>query len=129
MLQIYIADDNTEFANYLATVAQRDGWETEVCANGRILLNRLSAGVGPAFVLVDINMPEMDGIEAIKGIAELDRDLHLRFMTGGDDTTIFAAKLIAQARNLTVGPNIFKPIGMDDLKALLHAQSKVLRAH
>lgn len=129
MLQIYIADDNIEFANYLAAVAQREGWKTDICANGRILLNHLSAGTGPAFVLVDINMPEMDGIEAIKGIAELDRDLHLRFMTGGDDTTIFAAKLIAQARNLTVGPNIFKPISLDDLTVLLRAQSKVLTAH
>ena len=38
MNQIYIADDNVESAEYLAAVAQLEGWATEVCVNGKELL-------------------------------------------------------------------------------------------
>jgi hypothetical protein len=32
--KLYIADDNSEFADYLSTVAIRLGWTVEVCKNG-----------------------------------------------------------------------------------------------
>lgn len=128
MNQLYIADDNTDFAKYVARVASSGGWEVETCENGRALLERLATGDGPAFLLIDINMPEMDGIEAIEGLAELDRPLRLRFITGGTDAAILAAKMIAQARNLTVGRNVYKPIGKQDLTTLLHEEAEALEA-
>eukprot|EP00558_Chaetoceros_sp_UNC1202_P014333 CAMPEP_0197258006 /NCGR_PEP_ID=MMETSP1429-20130617/80684_1 /TAXON_ID=49237 /ORGANISM="Chaetoceros sp., Strain UNC1202" /LENGTH=42 /DNA_ID= /DNA_START= /DNA_END= /DNA_ORIENTATION= len=42
-------------------------------------------------------MPEKDGIEVIEGLAEIDRPLRFRFMTGGADAPMLAAKLMARA--------------------------------
>lgn len=128
MNYLYIADDNTDFAKYVATVARSGGWTVVTCENGGTLLERLAAGDGPAFLLIDVNMPEMDGIEVIEGLAELDRPLRIRFITGGTDAAIMAAKMIAQARNLTVGRNIYKPIEKHDLTTLLHEEAEVLEA-
>lgn len=126
MFQIYIADDNVDFADYLATLARQRGWSTEVCYNGTDLLDRLSMSNGPALVLIDINMPEMDGIEAIEGIVEVDRPLHMRFMTGGSDSSIVAAQMIAKARDLKVGRNVYKPLSKDNFLEILESESGAL---
>jgi CheY-like chemotaxis protein len=120
--KLYIADDNSEFAEYLTTVASRLGWTVEVCKNGNELLDLLLAGDEPAVVLVDINMPEKDGIEVIEGLSEIERPLRFRFMTGGADAPMLAAKLMARARNLSVGRNLYKPIPMDTLKGVLNEE-------
>lgn len=117
--KLYIADDNIEFAEYLRTVAERSGWEVETCLNGNELLALLESGEGPAVVLVDINMPEKDGIEVIEGLSDFSRPLRYRFMTGGADAPMLAAKLMARARNLSVGRNLYKPIPMETLKNVL----------
>jgi CheY-like chemotaxis protein len=120
--KLYIADDNSEFAEYLTTVASRLGWTVETCTNGNELLELLLAGDEPAVVLVDINMPEKDGIEVIEGLSEITRTLRFRFMTGGADAPMLAAKLMARARNLSVGRNLYKPIPMDTLKRVLNEE-------
>lgn len=126
MKQLYIADDNEEFAQYLATVARQEGWDSTISANGKQLIESLQSGNGPAVVIIDINMPEMDGIEAIESIVGIDRPLRVRFITGGSDSSIIAAKMIASARDLAVGGSIYKPISMEAFKALLSEELEAL---
>jgi CheY-like chemotaxis protein len=119
MYQLYIADDNVEFAAFLSTVAKSEGWSVEVCTNGRELIEALKDGGGPAFLVVDINMPEMDGIEVIDGLQLIDRPLRMRFITGASDSSLVAATMIATARSLEVGRSMFKPILLADFTAVL----------
>lgn len=126
MKQLYIADDNADFSQFLATVAQQDGWVVNMSANGKQLIENLQDGRGAAFVLVDIQMPEMDGIEAIEKIVDVDRPLRIRFITGGQKSSIIAAKMIASARRLAVGPSLYKPISMEAFRELLSEESEAL---
>ena len=119
MSHLYVADDNIEFSEFLATVAKREGWTVSLCSNGVELLEKLRSEDGAAFALVDINMPEMNGIEVIDDIAEIDRPLRIRFVTGGSDVTLLAAKMIASARSLSVGRSVFKPVTLDAFCKLL----------
>lgn len=128
MSHIYVADDNTEFAEFLATVAKREGWTVSLCSNGIELLEKLQSEDGPAFVLVDINMPEMNGIEVIDDMSEIDRPLRVRFVTGGSDATLLAAKMIASARSLSVGRSVFKPVTLDAFRKLLNEEEAKLAA-
>ncbi|WP_165354740.1 response regulator [Tropicimonas sp. IMCC6043] len=126
MPQVYIADDNHEFATFVAVVSRQAGWDAVTCENGRQLLDTLREERGPALVLLDINMPVLDGIEAIEEIVDLDRRLLVRFMTGGADAPIIAARMIASARDLTVGRNIFKPVSKARLEEILDEAATVL---
>lgn len=126
MKQIYIADDNEEFSQYLSTVAQKEGWAVSVSENGKQLIRKLQSGEGAAFVLVDINMPEMDGIEAIESIVKIDRPLRVRFITGGQDSSIIAARMIASARDLEVGRSVYKPITLSAFRELLSEEAEAL---
>ncbi len=126
MKQLYIADDNTGFSEYIATVASREGWVPVICVNGQEIVEQVASGSGSALLIVDIYMPEMDGIEAIEGLVDVDRQLRFLFITGGADAPLLAAKMIAEARNLSVGRNIFKPLGKNDLIALLEQEAREL---
>lgn len=127
MKQIYIADDNEDFAQFLSAVARQEGWTVSISANGKKLIENLRSGNGAAFVLIDIKMPEMDGIEAIERIVEIDRPLRIRFITGGQHSEIIAAKMIASARSLEVGRSIYKPISMNAFKSLLAEEADALK--
>jgi len=81
--QIYIADDNKDFADTIADVAEREGWDVKTCTNGLELLDAVKSSDGPGLLLVDVNMPEMDGIEVIKSLVHVQRPLRIHFMTGG----------------------------------------------
>lgn len=71
-------------------------------------------------------MPEVDGIEAIEGLVDLERPLRIRFITGGTIPPVLAAGMIAKARDLVVGPSVFKPLSKSDLVSLLHAEKEAL---
>ena len=125
---LYIADDNAEFTHFIASVARREGWQVDTCVNGSELLRKLSVGTRPAFLIIAVNMPEVDGIEVISGLVSIDRPLRIRYITGGAGTTIRAAKLIAEANHLAVGDNLYKPLPMEALKDLLRCEAKALDA-
>jgi CheY-like chemotaxis protein len=126
MPKVIIADDNSDFVSYVSTVCRRAGWDVETCQNGRVLVETVKSGTGPALLFVDVNMPEMDGIEAIEGMVDLDRPLRLRFVTGGSDAPIVAAKMIAMARDISVGRNVFKPLPKATLLSILEEESGAL---
>ena len=77
-------------------------------------------------ILLDINMPEMDGIEAIEGLREIDRRMRLRFITGGSEAPLLAARMIAEARSLSVGRNLYKPLRKKTLVSMLELEEREL---
>lgn len=127
-MQVYIADDNVEFANLCAKVAVQEGWSATVCANGRELITVLHQGEGPALLIVDIQMPELDGIEVIDELLGVDRKLRVRFITGGPDSSALAARMIAEARDIEVGRFLTKPIRMQDLREMLAFEAAASKA-
>lgn len=118
-MRLYVADDNREFAEFCAEVAQKEGWHVTICENGSDLLEALNQERTPALVLIDINMPVLDGIEVIEELGAVNRDLKLRFITGGPQSSALAARMIADARGLKVGRFLTKPISLAQLREVL----------
>jgi len=64
-ISVVLVDDHIHFRNELATLIASFAefvvpWQAD---NGKQLITRLAHGVVPDIVLLDINMPEMDGFE------------------------------------------------------------------
>jgi CheY-like chemotaxis protein len=128
MNRLIIAEDNSDLARVLATMSERLGWSVQVTGDGDEFLRALAQQTTPALALIDINMPQRDGIDVINGIVETNRPLRLRFMTGGEISSILAARMIASARGLSVGRNVHKPISLEDLRKVLSEEEKELEA-
>ncbi len=70
MSTILIADDDLAVRTILRAVLQREGYEVVEAANGREALEALQHA-RPALVMLDVEMPEMDGWEALERIREI----------------------------------------------------------
>ncbi|WP_424927184.1 response regulator [Amaricoccus tamworthensis] len=123
---VIIADDERGLLTMMGEFCREQGWSVETCVDGNELVDAVMAGTAPALLLIDIMMPELDGIEVIDRIHHQDRPLRVRFMSGGVEAQIRAANLIATAKNMNVGANIKKPITTEKLQAILDEEERVV---
>ena len=72
ILRILLAEDNLVNQTVAARLLEKQGHAFEVANNGREALARLSAGSFD-LVLMDVQMPEMDGFEATAAIRETEK--------------------------------------------------------
>jgi len=67
-MRALIVDDSRPIRRIESEILKELGFETSDACDGKQALERLKAGPLPDVVLVDWNMPEMDGLEFIKAV-------------------------------------------------------------
>ncbi|HPD94533.1 MAG: response regulator transcription factor [Bacteroidales bacterium] len=65
--RILIVDDETDIVEFLSFNLKKEGFVVESASNGRDAITKAEA-FGPDLILLDIMMPEMDGIETCEAI-------------------------------------------------------------
>lgn len=81
--KIYICDDEEGMRRYLAKMLNSWGYQTETFASPLLLLQSLQQKEsGPNLLLLDVKMPEMDGIEVLKQLKQQHLQLPVIMMTG-----------------------------------------------
>jgi CheY-like chemotaxis protein len=58
---VFVVEDDHDTRDMLGRFLELEGFQVEVAANGRQALDRLSAGVLPCVIVLDLMMPVMDG--------------------------------------------------------------------
>ncbi len=106
-LKILIAEDSLVDSLVLRNVLTRDGYEPVLVENGKAALQALEADPDIALAIVDMRMPEMDGLELVREMRsrpELESTPVL-FVTAASDPASIRAALELK----TVG-YVLKPI-------------------
>lgn len=67
-MQALVIDDSRAMRLILGRMLRELGFDVAEAANGREGLDRLDEGLTPVLVLVDWNMPEMNGIEFVEAV-------------------------------------------------------------
>lgn len=115
--RVLVVEDNMMNVMVIRQFLQKWGVITEIALNGKEGINRLEEANYDA-ILMDIHMPEMDGIEATKIIRKMDnprkRNIPIIALTAENE-------LQFRQKVYEVGMNdyIFKPFNPDDLKERL----------
>jgi CheY-like chemotaxis protein len=112
MAKVLVVEDNADNLRLIAKVLKRGGYEVEAAANGEEGVRLASAG-GFDFIVMDINLPDMSGLEAARRI---------RAAEGGKDVPIIAVTSYAMrgdmARILEAGCNGYFEKPIDPLNIL-----------
>ena len=66
--RIALVDDDPAFAEYIQVLLRTKGYDVEVHHSGAALLQSLQNGAAPNVILLDVEMPDLDGIETLRAI-------------------------------------------------------------
>jgi two-component system response regulator AtoC len=75
--KILVVDDEPSIRKYLQTLLEVDGFDVETVSSGKDAIEKISGGERPEFIILDVLMPELNGIETLKELLKIDRTLNI----------------------------------------------------
>src|SRR5678815_4808704 len=113
MSNILIVDDEQSYRQLLSLVFEGDGHTIRTASNGREALSVIQAD-GVDVVISDVKMPDMDGIEMLRGVRETQPDLGVVLMTA-----FASVETAREAFKLGADDFIQKPFDVEELKLIV----------
>jgi len=102
--RLAIVDDDAAFTGYLRTFLSAQGYGIEVFNSGTALLEGLRAGSAPSVILLDVLMPDLDGIETLRAIRQARPAAQVIMLSGRQ-----APQTIVEAVRLGAADYVLKP--------------------
>jgi len=120
-LKILVLDDDPFTLKLLARMLANLGYNSVVlCENGRAALEQIDNDKNrPDLILLDLNMPEMDGIEFVHHLVERRYAGSLILFSGEDEHMLQAAENLVRTHKIKVVGGLQKPVTPERLVALL----------
>lgn len=75
--KILVVDDEPSTRKYLKVLLEADGCYVEAVSDGRDAISKIEKGERPDFIILDLLMPGMNGLEVLKELMCLDRSLNV----------------------------------------------------
>ena len=83
MAKILVVDDDPIVKEMLKQMLERASHEVTVSENGKEALKILQEGQWPDLIITDIIMPEKDGIEFVRKVRKLNKEIKIIAISGG----------------------------------------------
>lgn len=113
MIKILLVDDELDFCKSLQEILTREGYQVIVATSGMQALDKLKSEK-PELILLDIRMPEMDGLQTLEKIRKIDKDTVVTMVTVVKDSKVAERSIKLGAVNYMT-----KPLDLDLLKRSL----------
>jgi FixJ family two-component response regulator len=81
---VFVVDDDISVRESVESLVQSAGWEPEVYASAQEFLSRPRA-LGPSCLILDVNLPDLNGLELQTRVVADRTDLPIIFITGYGD--------------------------------------------
>jgi DNA-binding NtrC family response regulator len=75
--KILVVDDEPSIRKYLQSVLEVDGYHVESVSNGKDAISKVENGERPGLIILDLVMPEMNGLDALEELMRLDPSLNI----------------------------------------------------
>jgi len=118
--RILVVDDEPNITELVAMALRYEGFTVQTATSGRDAVSAVAA-FAPALVILDIMLPDIDGIEVLRRLVAQGRKVPIIFLTAKDATE-------DKVHGLTVGGDdyVTKPFSVEELVARVRV---VLRRH
>ena len=119
-LNILLVDDQPDFIEPVAFWLESKGYAVRSAASGQEAIQMIKDQL-PDIVFLDIKMPVMDGVETLRNIRRVNKNLPVIMITAYEHDEKFT-----EARKLGINGFFYKKDNLEDLGTLLEP---ILRAH
>ena len=112
-IRVLLVDDEPALTNLVKMALHYEGWTVEVAHNGREAVTKFDQ-VGPDVLVLDIMLPDVDGLQILQRIREADAYTPTLFLTARDS-------VMDRVTGLTAGADDYmtKPFSLEELVARL----------
>ncbi len=125
MTEIFIIDDEEQIAEMLGEVVSLSGFNANIYTDATVFFEEGKFNDN-ATIILDLNMPNMDGVEVIRELSSKSSKASLILMSGYDMSVLRSAEKLAQAHGLEIVTSLMKPIQLDSLMEVLDTHRKSL---
>ncbi len=111
--KILVVDDQMGVRRLLYEAFREEGYDVDMAASGHEAITKVMEEI-PGLILMDMKMPGMNGLEALKEIKKINQAIAVIMMTAYGELEI-----VTQAMKLGVREYITKPFDLNELKLLV----------
>jgi FixJ family two-component response regulator len=104
---VFVVDDDVSVRESLELLIRSAGWEPELFASAQEFLAR-PRGLAPSCLILDVNLPDLNGLDLQKRVAADRNDMPIIFITGYGDVPMTVKAMKAGAVEF-----LTKPFGAD----------------
>ena len=116
--RILILDDDAEVGQTIQWIAESLGFEAEFVTHSAEFFDRL-VKMCPDIITIDLVMPELDGVEIMRLLAERKSRAKIIISSGMGTRVLDAAERSASEHGLSIAGVISKPISKEALRSLI----------
>ena len=102
---VLVVDDSAAMRRYLRLLLELDSYQVETANSGADAVRRLREVCEPAIVLLDLEMPGMDGLKTLRRLRKLQPQLKVIMCSGVDDP-----RKVERAAALGARAYVIKPV-------------------
>ncbi len=114
LARVLLIDDSDGIRSFVASLLGTCGYEVDTAADGRRALGLIEGGLAPDVVLLDVMLPEMDGLETLRRIRALAPELPVVMLS-----VVGKAETIVEAMRAGAADFLNKPFDEEELLSLL----------
>ncbi|MGN6240852.1 MAG: response regulator transcription factor [Cellulosimicrobium cellulans] len=112
-VRVLVVDDEPNLAELLTSALRYEGWDVSTALDGGSAI-RTARETGPDVVVLDVMLPDMDGLTVLRRLRERDTDVPVLFLTARDAVEDRVAGLTAGGDDY-----VTKPFSIEELVARL----------
>jgi len=102
---VLVVDDSPEMRRYLRTLLELESYSVETACDGLDALRRLREGLHPDVIILDVQMPGMDGLKTLRHLRKMRPDCNVIMCSGVTD-----ARTMRRAALLGAEAYLSKPV-------------------
>lgn len=112
MVKLLVVDDEAELCDFLKDIFSRRNFRVFVATSGEGALKAIECEK-PQVVLLDLKLPDISGVEILRRVKEMGKDITVIAMTGYPATS-----LAREVKQLGVYDYIYKPFNIEEIEKI-----------
>lgn len=119
--RLLVVDDQADILEFIATVAELVGYRVATAQSAERAFALLRE-FDPSLVILDLQMPDVDGVELIRQLATYGTRAPILISSGMDPRVLASVEQLGLTQGLNMIGTLQKPLALPDLEAMLAAQ-------